>query len=64
MKIIKYYIKNSYGNHREFVADESSAKILMGLLGQKTINAEIRQMIEALTDGQVKFEKVPQPENQ
>lgn len=64
MKIIKYYRKSVYGQQREYMSIENkSADVgrIMQLTGKETINANFRSLIEALTDGQIKFEEILAP---
>lgn len=60
MKTIKYFVKNQYGNDREFVHPDNAgdAKILQQLTGQKTIDGRVRELVRDLTGGTVTFERV------
>ena len=44
--------------HREKLVDVEDLANVLTLTGRQYLTPEIRQAIESLTDGQVKFEKV------
>ena len=58
-KVIKFVVREVYGNSLEYVASKGDAKIILGLTGQKTINGRVRELIRDLTGGSVDFERVP-----
>jgi hypothetical protein len=61
MKTIEYYTVSQYGTEREFIKDPETARTVARLTGQKTINFEIRGLLQMLTDGAVEFREVLPP---
>ena len=61
-KTINYYRKNNYGNELEYIVDKSDADIIRQLTGQKTVNVSIRGLIQDLTNGQIIFQEVINPQ--
>jgi hypothetical protein len=58
MKIIEFYKKDVYGNTLEYVKDETDAMLIRRLIGKKTIDSTIRELIYDLTAGRVAFKQV------
>lgn len=61
-QVIKYYRKNVYGTVKEYVLDETKARLITALTGQKTIDARIRGLIGELTGFNVLFSETLMPE--
>ncbi len=57
-KTIEFFVRETYGVRREYVKDPTTAAIIAGLTGQKTIDGRIRELIRDLTAGQVSFVQV------
>lgn len=58
---IEYYTKTLYGTDREYVVDQSDARIISRLIGQKTIDQKNRELIEDLSRGIISFKEILPP---
>lgn len=57
-KVIKFYVREVYGNPLEYVVDKREAELLQYLTGKRTVNPELRRWIFELSGGQITFEQV------
>lgn len=58
---IEYYTKTLYGTDREYVVDQSDARIISRLIGQKTIDQKNRELIQDLSRGIISFKEILPP---
>lgn len=57
-KIIEYYVREVYGTPREYIKDETLARQVSILVGTKTINAEVRGLLQTISGGAIQFKQV------
>jgi hypothetical protein len=57
-KTIEYYVKNVYGNDREYVKDADLARQIAMLTGQKTITPSVRGLLQTISGGKIQFKQV------
>jgi hypothetical protein len=62
MKTIEYYTKEVYGNRREYIVDPVLARQVSILVGTKTINSEVRGLLQTISGGAIQFKQVLPPE--
>jgi hypothetical protein len=63
MKTIEYYIKDVYGTPREYIKDEVLARQVFQLTGSKTLNQNIRGLLQVISDGQIQFKQTLRDNN-
>ena len=57
-KFIEYYVREVFGNRREFFVDKSQETIFLRLTGRKTLDTVSRELIHDLSSGSIKFKQV------
>jgi hypothetical protein len=61
-KFIEYYVREVFGNRREFFVDKNQETIFLRLTGRKTLDTVSRELIHDLSSGSIKFKQVLPPE--
>ena len=63
MKIIEYYVRETYGVRREYVVDNILANQIAMLTGKKTIDGGVRGLLQTISGGAIQFKQVLPPDN-
>ena len=63
MKLIEYYVREVYGNRREYIVDADLARQVAMLTGQKTITPQVRGLLQTISCGAIQFKQVLPPDD-
>ena len=62
MKKIQYYRTAVYGKTVEYVSDKNDARYIAQLTGQKTVNQNIRGLLQTISAGSIQFVETVMPD--